>query len=310
MRLPIRPASSGRPRTPAPVSGRILGPVLVGLVALAIVGTVVLQVEKQPERSPVGRGEALAQSAGCFACHGRGDGEARVNLRRTGDNWTAKSNPTFWDAGINQRAELVEWITNGVTASHAERHKKLFIQMPAYQARLKPDEIDAIAAWILAEGIKLTQAPNLKKPFALPEKLPTEANARFVLGDRLARRHGCYQCHGELGQGGVTNPASFKGYIAGFFGDDLLELTNHGDRAEIQHWIDHGRGRAVEAGPLGRVAKHFLDRQAIPMPGYRDVLTPAEKEVLTDFVLQLHAKGPLPAAEIEHIFALLDHDSP
>ncbi|MES1167709.1 MAG: hypothetical protein ABUL61_00930, partial [Oleiharenicola lentus] len=60
-----------------PQSGRVLGIVLLVLLGLGVAGTVLLQVEKQPEYSPVGRGAQLAQSAGCFACHGRGEGEKR-----------------------------------------------------------------------------------------------------------------------------------------------------------------------------------------------------------------------------------------
>ena len=81
-------------------SGKVLGWVLLGLLGLALAGTMLLQAEKQPEASPVGRGEKLAQQAGCFACHGRGDGEPRFNLRQANDKWAGKANPTFWENGI------------------------------------------------------------------------------------------------------------------------------------------------------------------------------------------------------------------
>ena len=113
----------------------------------------------------------------------------------------------------------------------------------------------------------------------------------------------------KLGQGGVANPASFKGYIPGFFGQDFRKLTANGDRAEILHWIDHGRGLAVESGLLGRLASRYLDGQAIPMPGYRDQLAGSEKERLADYLLLLNKSGPLPAREIERIATLLNHDA-
>jgi mono/diheme cytochrome c family protein len=291
----------------APISGKILGVVLLILLVLGLGGTILLQLEKQPEYSPVGRGAKLAETAGCFACHGRGEGEKRFNLRRKEDSWINKSNPTFWDGDITKVEEIVEWISNGVTADQVEKHKKLFIRMPAYKDRLKPAEIDAIAAWILAEGLKNTEGTGpMAKPADLPASLPLSADKLLVSGDRLSRKFGCYQCHGELGQGGVANPQSFKGYIPGFFGQDFLKLTAHGDRAEILHWIDHGRGRAVESGLLGRLAKSYLDRQAIPMPGYRDQLVPPEKELLADYLLLLNKSGALPAKEIERIATLLN----
>jgi mono/diheme cytochrome c family protein len=130
-----------------------------------------------------------------------------------------------------------------------------------------------------------------------------------VQGDRLSRKFGCYQCHGELGQGGVANPGSFKGYIPGFFGNDFLKLTAQGDRSEILHWIDHGRGQAIESGLAGKLAKRYFDGQAIPMPGYRDQLSPPEKELLADFMLLINKSGPLSAKEIERIVTLLEADA-
>jgi mono/diheme cytochrome c family protein len=293
---------------PASTSGRILGIVLLALLVLGLGATLLFQVEKQPEHSPVSRGAQLAESTGCYACHGRGDGEKRFNLRQAAaDKWAPKSNPTFWDGEITSVDKLVEWIANGVVADEVEKHKKLFIKMPAYKDRLKPAEIEAIAAWILAEGLKFTQGTG-----AEVELLPAVAGQTLkpdqllVAGDRLSRKFGCYQCHGELGQGGVANPGSFKGYIPGFFGQDFLKLTANGERAEILHWIDHGRGQAIESGVTGRLAKRYLDGQATPMPGYRDQLTAAEKDLLADFMLLLNKSGPLPAREIERIVTLLE----
>lgn len=296
-----------RPALPARAAGRVLGWVLLGLLVLGVGGTIFLQVEKQPEYSPVSRGAKLMESTGCFACHGRGDGEKRFNLRQTVDQWVPKANPTLWDSDITKVDELVEWIANGVTADQAERHKKLLIRMPAYQDRLQPAEIEAIAAWILAEGLRFNQptGPEVKlPPVAAGPRKPDEL---LLAGDRLARKFGCYQCHGELGQGGVANPQSFKGYIPGFFGRDFLKLTANGDRADILHWIDHGRGLAITSGLTGRLSKKYVDGQATQMPGYRDQLTAPEKELLADFMLLLNKSGPLPAREIERIVTLLDH---
>lgn len=297
--------------SPLSTSGRILGWVLLGLLLAAIGGTIVFQIEKMPDESPVGRGHKLAVQAGCFACHGGGDGEVRFNLRQANDKWTGKPNPTFWENGITESDVLVDWITNGVPAAQAARHKKLFIQMPAYKDRLKPDEIDAIAAWILAEGLKFTQtAAALKeKPAATPATKPANEDELFLAGDQLSRKLGCYQCHGELGQGGIPNPDSLKGYIPGFFGKDFRALTANGDRGEVLYWIDHGRGRAIESGPLGRIAKYYFEGQATQMPGYRDQITAVEKELLADYLLLLDKKGPLTAKDVEKILLKLDQES-
>ncbi len=292
-----------------PLAGKVLGLVLLALLVLGLCGTILLQYEKQPEQSPVSRGAKLVESAGCFACHGRSEDDKRFNLRPKADAWAPKANPTFWEDGHATYDELIDWITHGVPAAKAERHKKLFIRMPAYEHRLKPEEIEAIAAWVLAEVPKYGPKTEARAKPGAPASSLTQSDQLLVSGDRLSRKFGCYQCHGELGQGGVPNLQSFKRYIPGFFGDDFRQLTAHGDRTEILHWIDHGRGVAVEQGLLGRLARHYFDTQAIPMPGYRDQLTPAEKELLTDYLLLLNKSGPLPAKEIERITTLIDHQA-
>lgn len=292
------------PQLSRPTAGKILGLVLLGLCGLAIAGTAFIQVERQPEASPVSRGARLTEEAGCYACHGRSEEEPRFNLRQTApDKWRPKNNPSFWESDITEVKVLVDWIANGVPAADAEEHKKLFIRMPAYRDRLTAAEIEDIAAWILAEGLKLRVDLSARQAPAAGAVLTSDQ--LLVAGDTLARRHGCYQCHGELGQGGVPNPDSFKGYIPGFQGKDFLKLTADGDRVEVLHWIDHGRGRAVESGLLGPVAKKFFDGQAIPMPGYRDHLSAGEKELLADYLLLLNKTGPLSASQLERLTQLL-----
>jgi mono/diheme cytochrome c family protein len=286
----------------------MVGWLLVALLIAALAGTVIFQVEKQPEQSPVSRGARLADEAGCFACHGRSEEEPRFNLRLAAPGqWRGKNNPSLWEGEITEVDVLVDWIAHGVPADEVEKHKQLFIRMPAYKERLTAGEIEDIAAWILAEGLKHTVDPGARVS-PKPAGQALSSDELFVAGDRLARQTGCYQCHGELGQGGVANPDSFKGYIPGFQGNDFLKLTANGDRAEILHWIDHGRGRAIEAGPLGRIAKKYFDGQAIPMPGYRDQLTAAEKELLADFLLLVNHSGPLSAREIERLTGVLVPD--
>lgn len=284
---------------------------LLGLAAGVTGAALALQYERQPELSVVSHGKDLAVANGCFACHGTSDSDQRANFRQLASGeWRPKSIPTLWENGIDRADVLNEWIAKGVTAKEAEAHKRLFIQMPAYEGFMKPAEIEAVSAWILAEGIRLSQGGG-------PDEIPLPAiadvaglapNRLLALGDALSRRHACYQCHGELGQGGVKNPASFKNTIPGFFGADFLELTAGGDRDEILYWIDHGRGRALESGLTGSLAKRFLDGQAIGMPGYRDHLTEVEKAVLTEYMLYLNKSGPLSAKELERILKLLTEE--
>lgn len=284
------------------------------VLVCGIAAAVVLHFERRPERSIVAHGKELATIQGCFACHGTSEADPRANLRKTSTGeWKPKSIPTFWENGIDRVDVLVDWITHGVPAEEAEAHKRLFIQMPAYEKFMSPADIEAITAWILSDAIRLTQGSP--QPTADLQTLDATKVAQLdpdrllILGDRLARKHACYQCHGEFGQGGAANPESFKEYIPGFFGHDFRKLTKDGDREEILHWIDHGRGRDIEAGALGSLAKKYLDAQAIGMPGYHDQLTAVEKTILTEYLLLLNKKGPLSAKELERLLKFLNEDT-
>lgn len=275
-----------------------------GLIAASLAALAAYRHEARPEWSPVARGARLAEASGCFACHGRAESEHRTNARRLASGaWRPRGIPTLWENGIDEAEVLATWIAQGCPPDERARHEQLLIQMPAYApAHLAPDEIDAIAAWILAEGIQRMRGdggPAAPLPEDPAQVAALDADALYRHGDRLSRQHGCYQCHGELGQGGVPNPSSFKAYIPGFFGRDFLALTDGGDRDEILHWIEHGRGRVIERGPLGALARRFFDRQAIGMPAYRDRLSAVEKTILTEHVRHLNARGPLPAKAVE-----------
>lgn len=284
--------------------------ILVGGVCLAAVGVAAglaaWNLERRPELSPVASGKILAESAGCFACHGRHEDDPRANFRSNASGaWRPKGNPTLWENGIDEAEVLTAWIRDGFEPGEEESHRRFHSQMPAYGEALSAEEIDAIVAWILAEGLRYTEgmgnagAPLPELTAASVAALPPEQ--LFALGDRASRRLGCYQCHGELGQGGVENPLSFKGFIPGFFGGEFLDLTDGGDRAEIGHWIDHGRGDAIERGALGRVAKRFFEGQAIDMPAYADLTNEGEKALLVEFMLLLNARGPLSGKDLEGI---------
>ena len=270
------------------------------------------QRERAPQSSPVSRGAHLATLAGCFACHGQADDDPRINFRSANEQWRPGGIDMIWDEGLLDANEVIEWITHGVPERQRERHQRLLLQMPAYgdDGHFDAEQIEDIAAWALAEGLRRSHRVSSLDPLpeatAIADLSETELLRR---GDALAREHGCYQCHGELGQGAVPNPASFKGYIPGFQGNDFLHLTANGDRAEIRHWIEHGRGQAIESGLLGGLAKRYFDRQAIPMPPYAEVMADRDIETLVEFPLLLHAKGPLDVRGVDAMAKTLAEES-
>lgn len=284
----------------------------VGLAGgIALLGGSFYWIESRPESSPVSRGARLAQAAGCIACHGTSIDDPRVNFRERDSGWRVTNIPTIWEEEHSAKA-MITWITHGVPESKRESHQEFLLQMPAYgdDGHMTTAEIEDVAAWALAVGLKGFQGyDNLEED--MPELEPAdvaelEEGELIALGDRLSRQTGCYQCHGALGQGGSENHASLKGYIPGFQGGDFLTLTDQGNPAEIRHWIEHGRGRAIESGLLGGVAKHFFESQAIPMPAYGEILSAGEIELLVAYVQWIQQQGPLSATDIEKFAATLD----
>jgi mono/diheme cytochrome c family protein len=130
------------------------------------------------------------------------------------------------------------------------------------------------------------------------ERLAANTSNRLLAGEHLARRFYCFQCHGELGQGGFPNAGALKGYVPGYFGNDFRELTNDASPAAVRAWIVEGTNpdlldRLIE----GPIAAFFIERQAIQMPQL-DSLTDSELDLLVDYVVALQALGPMDAATV------------
>ena len=290
---------------------RTIGLLIALGVLVALGGFAIYRHEARPETSPVAQGARLVHAAGCFACHGYSEDDHRTNARKNATGaWRARSIPTLWENGIDSADTLIEWIAEGCPPDERERHQQLHVQMPAYgQGFLSAEQIDGIAAWILAQGLQFARGDGGATADAAAGAGSLDEPALVREGDRLSRQYGCYQCHGELGQGGGGNLASFKGYIPGFFGEDFRKLTDGGDRDEIAHWIKHGRGRAIENGPAGFLARRYFQAQAIGMPAYEDRMTEAEVNVLVDYLLWLNRQGPLPARRVEALARQLAGDA-
>lgn len=125
------------------------------------------------------------------------------------------------------------------------------------------------------------------------ERSASHISNPLIAGEQLARQYYCFQCHGELGQGGFPNQGSLKGYIPGYFGDDYLYLTNDGDVESIESWIRHGIEPNLISQPLvGYFASYFIAKQSIQMPHF-DSLPEREIRTLVNYVELLHSFGPL-----------------
>ena len=218
------------------------------------------------ESNPVRRGAALAARVGCLSCHGP-DG-----TRGLPDPRSAAEVPA-WDGGVpmmyvNGEQEVREYILDGVSrrraasrSAEAERARAA-IRMPAYREVLSSREVDDLVDYFMAA--------SMMRP------IPDAAAAS---GRDLVRRHRCEACHGVGGAGGVSNPASLKGYVPGWLGRDYDDLVR--DEKELREWILDGGSTRLARNSL---ARYFLTRQRLQMPPYRAAISPEETEAMVAYI--------------------------
>lgn len=137
---------------------------------------------------------------------------------------------------------------------------------------------------------------RLNRNFAL--RTSAQVPNHLLQGEKLARQYGCFQCHGQMGQGGLRNAGALKAYVPGYFGRDFKALTLNGNRESIIAWIRHGIDPALTDSWLtGYFARIFLERQAVSMPQFKS-LPDNEIRLLTDYLIALHQYGEMDAGEI------------
>ena len=146
------------------------------------------------------------------------------------------------------------------------------------------------------DAISYFEAIRLRRNFG--ERAKAGGDNPLIAGETLARKYHCFQCHGQLGQGGFANRGSFKGYVPGYFGDDFRLLTRNADPNSVRAWIIGGMDEHILKNPVtGRIARFFFRRQAVSMPSFAS-LAGEEIEILVEYVTALHKLGPMTAARV------------
>ncbi len=222
--------------------------------------------------SRVQRGYTVAQEKGCFTCHGPGGSRGMANPGHgLGDV------PAFSEDLVRMYAEsegeIREWIEDGMPRrlrrdpAQMSLREGAAIRMPAWRDLISKEELADLVAFVKAVS-----------DFERPQDDKAEE------GRQIARRMGCFNCHGPQGRGSLPNVRAFKGYIPAWDGRDFPVLAR--DDQEIRLWILDGGTRRLWANPAVR---WFLERQPIKMPAYRGHLTEAEVERLIDYIRWLRA---------------------
>ncbi|MAE61033.1 MAG: hypothetical protein CMJ49_06720 [Planctomycetaceae bacterium] len=99
-----------------------------------------------------------------------------------------------------------------------------------------------------------------------------------IRGEAVARRLGCFGCHGPQGQGGVSDPTSPGGAIVDWhYATTKMFISSEQD---IREWILYGK-------PTNATARLAIDDHAtlVPMPAYQGLLSDRELDDLVAYFL-------------------------
>jgi mono/diheme cytochrome c family protein len=221
--------------------------------------------KRQPETTSAMRGRELADSLGCFACHGpEGLGGVADPTSPGGEvpDWSYATAKLF----VTSEQDVRDWILYGVPQNQAERtafdDHEVLVPMPGYAEYLSAEQLDDLVAYFLAVS---GWAPEIPKD--------------AFEGRKTAMRLGCFGCHGPSGMGGVPNPGSFKGHIPPWDGEEFAELVRNQD--ELREWILEGTIERLAGNPA---ARFFLERQKTPMPAYHDHISDQELDELVAYI--------------------------
>jgi mono/diheme cytochrome c family protein len=239
----------------------------LGALVVAIASAWAVSAWRGKDRGTVHRGFKVAESHGCFTCHGVGGHRGMPNPGHGLDDIPP------WSGGIlmmyaDNEGEIREWIQDGMPKrvradpEQMKLRQGAAIAMPSFRDVLSKRDLTAVVAYVKAVA-----------DFEKPEEENAEA------GRKVAVQYGCFNCHGPQGRGALDNPGSLKGYVPAWDGADYGELVRSDD--EAREWILDGRAHRLQENP---VALFFLGRQKIEMPAYRRHLTDADQAALLAYI--------------------------
>lgn len=254
---------------------------LCGLLAVvALFGRdLFTQTWKYRESNPISHGKRVAQTLGCFSCHGPGGMKGIRNPKtdsKTVPEWAGSVGMMY----LKGREEIREYVLDGFPKRKREnpelwkKFQEAGYRMPAYRDRVRGKNLEDLLAYV-------------ETVLGMEEIGDPDAEA----GRDLAAKWGCTQCHGPAGSGGPDNPGSFAGFIPGWLGPAFSDLVRSDD--EFREWVRTGSLRRLEENPVSRF---FFTRQQIKMAGYEADLTPKEIDRLSAYVRWLRTRysGPVP----------------
>ncbi len=230
----------------------------------------------RPQLPAAERGRRLAETHGCFTCHGPAGRKGAANpgrLDRTVPTFAGDLMMYARDAG-----EVRAWIHDGSSPRRRESRTWLAqrdsgaVRMPAYGGALSDRQLNDLVAYVML----VSESPE-----------PEDSLARA--GRDRAGELGCNGCHGAGGRLAHPNPGSFKGYVPSWDGRDFPELVR--DEREFREWVEQGMPRRLREHP---VARFFLERARLRMPAYERHLAPGDLDALWAYVRWLRSPAAAP----------------
>ncbi len=204
---------------------------------LAVFGLPVLQrgLWRWNERSAVGAAVDAVRGSGCLACH---------MTMTSGLRWRGGG-----DGGTDLSA-IDQALAEGRPAVVG-----LAGPMPSYAKRVSRREL---------ERLRMGAAV-----FACLAGVPDDPELRTGL--QIAREMGCFDCHGPLGAGGVSNPGTVGGRVPGFYGRAFAREVE--TVSGIETVVRQGR-------PAKRAWWSVRKRPPLDMPAYGDRLDSVEIQLV------------------------------
>jgi len=112
----------------------------------------------------------------------------------------------------------------------------------------------------------------------------------MMKGHELAKKLGCFTCHGFGGMFGSTNPGSQMGQVPPFNTQGVSMFYFHNED-EIREWILYGKPRRLLAENKGSSENNSAKDSAthgpggiITMPAYKGIITKRELEYLVEYI--------------------------
>ncbi len=98
-----------------------------------------------------------------------------------------------------------------------------------------------------------------------------------VRGEEIARKEGCFTCHGAGGRGGIKNPGSAGGEVPGWDGATMAMYVR--SDKELYDWVLQGAPKRLRSAP-----DYAATKGVIPMPAYKGSLSGRDLDDLVAYI--------------------------